>query len=162
MGLVRREPVMMIGAGLNSLILTYFSFFPGIHLTPGELAAIGTISTALCALAGAFLTTPANIGVIHASLTTILVAAAAFGLHLSDHQIAVAVSAIVIVLGWLHRSSVRPVVGMRLPRKQAPGGWERRGLFARQTTSSLQLARLWNQLSGQGAYVPSLATHAVR
>lgn len=122
MGLVRREPVLMVGAGLNALVLMYFSFFPGIHLTPGELAAIGTISTALCALVAAFLTTPANVGVIHASLTTILVAAAAFGLHLSDHQIAVVVTVIVTVLGYVHRMSVSPVAGARLPRLRPLAG----------------------------------------
>jgi hypothetical protein len=118
MGLVRREPVLMVGAGLNGLILMFFAFFPGFHLTSAELAAIGTISTALCALVGAFLTTPPNQGIISASISTILVAAAAFGLHLSPHTIAVVAAGIVTVMSYLLRHNVSPVVG----QAPAPAG----------------------------------------
>lgn len=114
MSLVRREPVLMVGTGLNTLIAMYFAFFPGIHLTAGQLAAVSTIATAITALVAAFLTKPANLGVINASLSTILVAAAAFGLHLDKGQIALVTSAVVAVLGYLLREKVSPVVGTRL------------------------------------------------
>jgi hypothetical protein len=109
--LIRREPVLTAHVGLTTAVVSYLSFFPGVHLTPVELAAIATILTALTAGVSAFLTKPVSVSGIHTAVTTILVAATAFGLHLSTRDTAVTTTVIVTVLGYLLREKLTPVAG---------------------------------------------------
>lgn len=108
---LRREPVMLISTLAPFAITILVSF--GLHLTPTQVAAVGTISTAVTALAAAALVTPVNIVGIGAAISTILVAAGAFGLHLTGAQISVYIGIITSVLGYLMREKVTPVTGTR-------------------------------------------------
>jgi hypothetical protein len=109
---IRREPVLLVGVGL-AIVVMMATTFP-FHFTPVEIAAVSTITTAITAIVAAILVKPVNVALIHAALVTGLVAAAAFGLHLSPAMIAVAASAGVTVLGYLLREKVSPVAGERL------------------------------------------------
>ena len=106
--LVRSEPVVTIGAFVSTLVVMFCTYFPGIHLSSGELAAVATIATAVTALIAAFLVTPVNLAVISGTLSTILVAATAFGLHLSSDQIASLAAGVVTLLGFILRGHVSP------------------------------------------------------
>jgi hypothetical protein len=108
---VSSEPVLLAHVSLTTIVVGALAFFPGLHLTPAEMAAIATIATALTSIFAAYLAKPLNVGLISAGVTTILVAAAAFGLHLSPEGTAVATTAIVAVLGYLLREKLTPTVG---------------------------------------------------
>jgi hypothetical protein len=109
--LIRREPALVIGAGVSTIIIMCLGFIP--HLTPTEMAAAATITTVVTAIVTAFLTQPVNVSVISGAFTTGLVAASAFGLHLKPAAIAVIGSAVIVLLNYLLREKVSPVVGMK-------------------------------------------------
>ena len=73
------------------------------------------MTAAVTAIVAAFLTKPVNLGVIHAALVTGLVAAAAFGLHLNPQETGVIASLIIVLLGYLMREKLTPVVGTQPP-----------------------------------------------
>lgn len=113
---MRREPVMIIGTALNIIVIMFGAYIlPNwfhVHLTHDQYAALATISTAITALVASLLTEPVNLNVIHTSVATILVAAAAFGLRLSTAEIAQVAAAVIAVLGYLQREKVTPTIGM--------------------------------------------------
>jgi hypothetical protein len=102
---------MTLHAGLSTGVITALAFIP--HLTPVEMAAAATITTAVTAILAAFLTRPVNLGVVHTAIVTGLVAAAAFGLHLTPQLTGVIASLIIVGLGYLMREKVSPVVGTK-------------------------------------------------
>jgi len=112
------EPVMLGHVSLTTIVVGAFAFFPGLHLTPAEMAAVATIMVAVTSIVAAFLATPHNVGVISAGITTILTAAASFGLHLTPQGTAVATTAIVAVLGYLLREKLTPTAGAKLWRNR--------------------------------------------
>lgn len=106
--LVRTYPVLTISTIATTVVVMFFTYFPGIHLTATQLSSVATIATAVAALVAAFLVTPANLGVIGGIISTILVAATSFGLHLSNDLIAAVTAAIVAVLGYVLHGHVSP------------------------------------------------------
>lgn len=108
MNVIRREPVLVIGTLLNAIVVLVTAFWPGHHLSPGDVAAASTIATAVTSIVVAMMVKPANLATIHAALITIMVAVAGFGLHLSQHSIALVATVIVTVLGYLLREKVSP------------------------------------------------------
>ncbi len=105
---VRSYPVLAISTLATTLVVMFFTYFPGIHLTSTQLASVATIATAVAALIAAFLVTPVDLGVISGIVSTILVAATSFGLHLPNDQIAAVAAAIVAVLGYILHGHVSP------------------------------------------------------
>jgi hypothetical protein len=110
--LVRREPIMTVHAGLSTAVISYLAFAQ--HFTPAEMAAAATITAAVTAIVSAFLTAPVDLGTIHVGLVTGLVASAAFGLHLTPEATGFTASAIIVLLGYLMREKLTPVVGTQL------------------------------------------------
>jgi hypothetical protein len=107
--MVRQEPMMVIAAALNVVIIMLIAFYPSLNPTPTEMAAASTISTALTSAIAAFLVTPWNLGVINTAVSTILVAAAAFGLHMQPASIAIVTGSVSTLLSYLMREKVSPV-----------------------------------------------------
>ena len=110
LSILRNEPMMALGSGLNVVVLMIAAFAPGLSLTPVQMAAVGTISTALTSASAAFLATPVQLGVINSAVTTTLVAAAAFGLHMTPAAIALAGGAVSSGLSYLMREKLTPSV----------------------------------------------------
>jgi hypothetical protein len=110
--IVRQEPMLVIGVVLNVAVVMIAAFAPGLHLTPTEMSAVVTISTALTSAAAAFLVVPAQLGVINAAVSTILVASAAFGLHMMPYAIALVTASVSSLLSYLMREKVSPVASV--------------------------------------------------
>jgi hypothetical protein len=109
---VRQEPMMVIGAALNVVVVLAAAFIPvafGTRLTQDEMAALSTISTALTSAGAALMTTPVRLGVINSAVSTSLVAGAAFGLNLSPSNIAVITGSLATLLSYLMREKVQAV-----------------------------------------------------
>lgn len=100
---------MSISTMASILVVMLLTYLPGIHLTSTELAASATITVAVTAIIAVFMVHPANLAALSGAISTILVAATAFGLHLTGEQTAAVSSAIVMVIGYLLREKVSPV-----------------------------------------------------
>lgn len=103
--LLAMEPVLVAWL-LNGGVAALLAFV--LHLSKTETAAITTIVTALVTIYTAAKTKPARVSVIAGSLTTLLVACSAFGLHLSASMISTIVVVLAAVIPQLIRMHVSP------------------------------------------------------
>lgn len=102
---VKFEPVIVawtLNGGLAVLLGNV------VHISHTQEAAVTTIVTGLVALYTAFKTDNVTVSGFTGVLTTIAVAATAFGLHLSSQEIGAGVAIIGGIVGLLLRSSVSP------------------------------------------------------
>jgi uncharacterized membrane protein YgaE (UPF0421/DUF939 family) len=80
-------------------------------LTQVQASYVSTLGLALIGLATAVMVRPLDIPVMSAAVTTALAALGAFGLHWSDHQIAVVVAALGWLAGYFVHDRVTPKAG---------------------------------------------------
>lgn len=104
---------MSVHVGFSTAVISYLAFAQ--HFTPAEMASAATITAAATAILAAFLTKPVNLGTIHVGVVTGLVASAAFGLHLTPEATGFTASGIIVLLGYLMREKLTPVVGTKPP-----------------------------------------------
>lgn len=107
------EPAVVLNS-LAALVTALTAF--GVHASPTQTAAVATIGTALAAIITAFSTRPVSVPVITGAVSTIAVAAGAFGLHLTSAQIGAAVPVLGLVLSLVLRQAVTPLVTLRASR----------------------------------------------
>lgn len=79
-----------------------------LHVSSTQEAAITTIATALVTIYSAWRTRPVPASLFTGALTTIVVAAGAFGLHLSAPEIGALVAVISAVMSLVLRQNVTP------------------------------------------------------
>ncbi len=103
--LLAYEPAVLAWA-LNGGVATVLAFL--VHLTPLQVGAVTTITTALAALYTAARAKPVAVSMLVGALATIATASAAFGLHLSADIIATGVTALSAILGLVFRANVTP------------------------------------------------------
>lgn len=96
------EPVIAAWAVNGSLALLLGDV---IHITSTQEAAVTTIATGVVALVTALRTTPFVLSAFAGALTTMFVAAATFGLHLSPEAIGIAVAIISTAVSLLLRGN---------------------------------------------------------
>jgi len=107
-GLLKYEPVLLawvLNGGLAVLLGNV------VHISSTQEAAVTTIATALVGIFTWFRTTPHTVSGLVAFITTIAVAAAAFGLHLSNAEIGAGAAILSGVLALVLRQHVSPVAG---------------------------------------------------
>jgi hypothetical protein len=105
--LLASEPAVvawLLSGGLAMLVAYVF------HWDHAWQAAAATIVTALAALYSALAARPAHIQVAVGILGTLITAAATFGFHPSAHTEALILAGASILLGFLFRQNVTPVV----------------------------------------------------
>lgn len=100
------EPAIYLYA-LNSGVALLVAY--GLPLNHGQVAAVTVVATAILTVITAFLTRPVDVSALTAAVGTGLVAAAAFGLHLTTDQIGSTVAALSLVLALVLRANVSPV-----------------------------------------------------
>lgn len=103
---IKYEPVILAWA-LNGGLAVFLGSV--VHLTSVQEAAVTTIATALVAVFNALHTQPFAASAFAGALTTILVAGAAFGLHLPAQDIGVGVAVLASIAGLGLRANVSPV-----------------------------------------------------
>lgn len=102
---VKYEPVIVAWA-LNGGLAVLLGNVVGI--SPTQEAAVTTIVTGAVAIYTAIKTDNFTVSGFTGVLSTVLVAAAAFGLHLSSQEIGVGVAVIAGILGLILRQNVSP------------------------------------------------------
>lgn len=119
--LLLTEPAIVLNSAAAFVTAAAAFWF---HASPGQTAAIATIATALAAVITAFSARPVSVPVITGAVSTIAVAAGAFGLHLTATQIGAAVPELGLILSLILRQAVTPLVTLRaqqpLPQHAAP------------------------------------------
>jgi hypothetical protein len=111
--LLAEEPAVVAwatGGGIAMLVAYAF------HFDHAHQAAVATIVAALAALYSALRARPAHIQVAVGILVTLLTAAGTFGFHVSAHAEAMVLAGASVVLAFLFRQNITPVV---LARKRA-------------------------------------------
>jgi hypothetical protein len=103
----KQEPAVIAWA-VNGGIAAILAFL--VHLTPTEIAAITTITTAAAAVVTAAQARPIAVSVITGAVVTIATAVGAFGLNLPTATIGAAVTALSGLLGLLFRQNLTPLV----------------------------------------------------
>jgi hypothetical protein len=103
---IKYEPVIVAWA-LNGGLAVLLGDV--VHLTSVQTAAVTTIATGVVAIFTALHTKPFAATAFTGALTTILVAGAAFGLHLPATDIGVGVAVLASVAGLGLRANVSPV-----------------------------------------------------
>ena len=104
-GLFKYEPVILawvLNGGLAVLLGNV------IHISSTQEAAVTTIATALVGIFAWWKTSPHAVSGLVAFISTIAVAATAFGLHLSSAEIGAGVAILTGVLALLFRQNVSP------------------------------------------------------
>ena len=107
--LIRAEPAVFANA-LAAIASVWAAF--GIRASPHQVAAVATIATAVAGIVTAWLARKASVAGITGAVTTIAVAAAAFGLHLSAAEIGALTPLVTLAVSLLLRQAVTPVVSM--------------------------------------------------
>lgn len=102
---VKRESVVILYVA-NVAVALLVSW--GLKLTPAQVGAVTTITSALVTIITAFAVRPVTVPLIKGAATTLLVAFSAFGLHLSTSQIGYSTAALSIIVGLLLRQNVTP------------------------------------------------------
>lgn len=100
------EPVLLswvLNGGFAVLLGNVF------HISTTQEAAVTTIATALVSIYAWWKTTPHAVAGLVGGISTIAVAAGAFGLHLSSAKIGFGVAILSAVLALLFRQNVSPV-----------------------------------------------------
>lgn len=103
--ILKYEPVVLawvLSGGLAVLLGNL------IHISSTQEAAVTTICTALAGIYGWWKTTPHAVGGLVAFISTIAVAASAFGLHLSSAEIGAGAAILSGILALLLRQHVSP------------------------------------------------------
>lgn len=104
-GLLKYEPVIVAWALNGGLAILLGNL---VHISSTQEAAVTTALTAAVAIYSAIKTRPFEASIFSGGLTTLVVAAASFGLHLPAADVGVAVTIISAVVGLLLRSNVTP------------------------------------------------------
>jgi hypothetical protein len=112
---IKYEPVILAWALNGGLAVLLGNL---IHISSTQEAAVTTIATGLVAVFTALHTKPFAATAFTGALTTILVAGAAFGLHLPSQDIGVAVAVLASIAGLGLRANVSPVAAA--PEPPAP------------------------------------------
>ena len=112
LALLRAEPAVLAN-GLAAVASVWAAF--GFRAPAHDVAAVATIATAVAGIVTAFLTRKVSVAAITGAVTTICVASAAFGLHLSGAEIGALAPLVSIVVSLLLRQAQTPVVSM--PRR---------------------------------------------
>lgn len=99
------NPVAILYA-LNTGVALLVSF--GLPLSQTGVAAVTTIATAVLSLIAAFTARPVALGLLSAAATSLLTAAAAFGLNLTADQTGLVVAVLSLVVGLLTHQAVIP------------------------------------------------------
>jgi hypothetical protein len=102
---VKYEPVIVAWA-LNGGIAVLLGDV--VHISTIQEAAVTTILTGIVAIYTAIKTDNFTVAGFTGALTTVLVAAGAFGLHFSSQEIGVGVAVIAGILGLVLRQNVSP------------------------------------------------------
>jgi hypothetical protein len=105
---VRYEPVV-VGWALSGGLAVVLGDVA--HISSVQEAAVTTILTGLVAVYTMIRTKEFVVSSFTGVLTTVVVASAAFGLHLSSSQIGVGVAVLAAVVGLLLRQNVTPAAG---------------------------------------------------
>jgi uncharacterized membrane protein len=103
---IKYEPVILAWALNGGLAVLLGDMF---HITTTQEAAVTTIATGVVAVFTALHTKPFAATAFTGALTTVLVAGAAFGLHLPSQDIGVGVAILAAVAGLGLRANVSPV-----------------------------------------------------
>lgn len=106
--ILRYYPVIVAWATSGGLALLLGDW---VHLTSTQEAAVTTIVVALAALFTWWKTTPHTVSGFTGALTTLTVAAGAFGLHLTTSEIGFGVAIISAIVGLLLHQTVTPTAG---------------------------------------------------
>jgi hypothetical protein len=108
-GLLKYEPALLsfvLSGGLAVLLGNV------LHISSTQEAAVTTIATALAGVYAWWKTSPHAVGGLVAFISTITVAATAFGLHLSSAQIGAGAAVLSGVLALLFRQNVTPTAAV--------------------------------------------------
>lgn len=116
---LRYEPAAILLA-LNSLLAVFLAW--GATPTTKTTGIVLTASTAGVTLLIALLTRPWSIALLKGGATAVLVAFAAFGLHLAPVTLTGIVAVLSILLGLLLRANLAPVVTPPAPVKAGVTG----------------------------------------
>lgn len=103
--ILKYEPVLLawvLNGGLAVLLGNL------IHISSTQEAAVTTFATALVGIYSWWKTTPHSVGGLVAAISTIAVAASAFGLHLSSAEIGAGAAILSGILALVLRSQVSP------------------------------------------------------
>ena len=109
LALIQAEPAVFVN-GLAALVSVLAAF--GVRASPHQVAAVATIGTAVAAIVTAWMTRPVQVPVIIGAVTSIAVASAAFGLHLSAAEIGAAAPLVSLVVSLLLRQALSPVASL--------------------------------------------------
>ena len=109
LALIQAEPAVFVN-GLAALVSVLAAF--GVRASPHQVAAVATIGTAVAAIVTAWMTRPVQVPVIIGAVTSIAVASAAFGLHLSAAEIGAAAPLVSLVVSLLLRQALTPVASL--------------------------------------------------
>lgn len=105
MRIFRREPAVWLYV-INSAVALIVAY--GVDLSQTQVAAVSTIATAFFAGWAAIITRPFVVSALTGAMSTMLTAAAAFGLHMSADQLSTTVTGLSIVLALVLRANVSP------------------------------------------------------
>jgi len=106
----RYEPAILAWALNGGLAVLLGNVF---HISSTQEAAVTTVLTAVTVIFTAVTTKPVEVSVLVGGVSTIAVAAAAFGLHLSAAEIGAGAAILSGVLGLVFRANVSPSAGVR-------------------------------------------------
>lgn len=109
------SPVFVLYA-LNTLVAALVTW--GLPLTTTQTAAISTIATAVLGLVAAFAVHPFPIPAATAAISTVLVAAAAFGFHLGQDKITALVGVVSLVAAYITHQLVTPQAAIKAGLRQ--------------------------------------------
>lgn len=115
--LLQYEPAVISWA-INGGLAAVLAFLA--HLSPTEIAAVTTITTAAAAVVTALRTRPISVSVITGAVATIATAVSAFGLNLPTPVVGVVVTVLSTVLGLLFRQNLTPTARLTVT-PSAPG-----------------------------------------
>jgi hypothetical protein len=107
--LERYEPVIVAWALNGGLAVLLGNL---VHISSTQEAAVTTIFTAAVAIYSAIRTRPFEVSLFTGAVTTIGVAAAAFGLHLPAHDVGIGAAVLSALVALLLRTNVTPAASV--------------------------------------------------
>jgi hypothetical protein len=113
--LLASEPAIVAwatGGGLAMLAAYVF------HFTQTQEAAAATIVTGLAAIVTVIATKERSVTVVIGALTTIIVAAGAFGYHPAPKTVSVILAVASVALALLFRQNITPMAKLRVPERK--------------------------------------------
>lgn len=108
--LLSYEPVVAAWAVSGGLAILLGSVF---HISSTEEAAVTTIVTALAGIYSWSMTQQKSVSILTGAISTIIVAAAAFGLHVPSNVLGVGVAVLSAVIMLVLRQNVSPTAALK-------------------------------------------------